>query len=85
MSKFAIDRVETITYAADLTRPDVLALLRRYATDRDLPIDAYPDAELVDTLAEAITDDTTIFDALIELTEPNGDVQGSTFKVSLIP
>ena len=85
MSKFAIDRIETIAYAKDLTRADVLALLRRYAADRELQTDNYTDDELVATLAEAIADESDIFVALIELTESSADVQGSTFTVRLIP
>ncbi|MEB3031768.1 hypothetical protein [[Mycobacterium] nativiensis] len=85
MSTFAIDRIETTAYAKDLTRLDVLTLLRRYATARDLPIDTHPDDELAATLAEAIAGDTAIFDALIDLTEPSADGHGSTFTVRLIP
>ncbi len=85
MSRFGIDRIETTAYAKDLTRDDVLALLRGYAAEHDLPIDAKTDDELAATLAEAIAADIDIFDSLIEQTEPSADGHGSTFTVRLIP
>ena len=83
MSTFRILRTETISYWAHLDREQVELIVGPNAADAGINLRALTDEELRDELASDI-DDYSVYSALIEATEPNSDVDGSTFDIVLV-